>query len=348
MTSSVSVIIPCRNEQGFIAACLESVIGNDYPRQLVEILVVDGASTDGTREIVASIAGRHSGVRMLDNPERTTPAGLNIGVASATGAIVLRMDAHASYDPHYISRCVNGLLTLPAGNVGGIWRIRPRRDALLPWSIVQSLSHRFGIGNALYRLDPGPAPVEVDTVPYFCMRRETLQQVGPFNESLSRGQDMEFSLRVRAAGFRTFLIPDVVSYYYARTALPEFIRHNFINGMWAILPFAYTAAQPVSARHLIPLALVLWVILSLASWAVTPLGRIPLTAALFAYAVATALASIDVAIRRHRLAYVLTMPLVFPALHFSYGLGSLVGVFRLVSMRRQREGRAAAPAAPVR
>ncbi|MFQ5779968.1 MAG: glycosyltransferase, partial [Nitrospiria bacterium] len=140
----VSIIIPCRNERDFIASCLDSILGNDYPFRLIEILVVDGMSTDGTRGIVEAYAQHHTFIRLLDNPKKLTPAALNVGVKNAMGEIIIRMDAHATYDSKYISKCTKALDEYKAGNVGGIWRIIPRGNTLTGKAIVKSLSHRFG------------------------------------------------------------------------------------------------------------------------------------------------------------------------------------------------------------
>src|SRR5207247_9084473 len=97
----VSIIVPCRNEEGYVGKCLESILGSDYPQERLEVLVVDGASDDRTREIVKRYAERHPAIRLLDNPKRVTPAALNIAIGAAQGQIVLRMGAHVAYPPRY-------------------------------------------------------------------------------------------------------------------------------------------------------------------------------------------------------------------------------------------------------
>jgi succinoglycan biosynthesis protein ExoA len=332
-----SIVIPCLNEARFIAACLDSVLANDFPLHSLEVLVVDGMSDDGTRAIVQDYASRYSQIRLLDNPRRITPAALNIGIVQCRGNIVIRMDGHTMYDRQYISKCVRALEQHNADNVGGIWRIRPRGDSIIDRGIVQALSHRFGVGNAYYRFASSAGDVRrVDTVPFFCMRRHTLQRIGPFNEALARGQDMEFSLRLKRANCVTLLVPDIVSDYYARTDLRSFLRHNWTNGAWAIRPFLHSDGTPVSLRHLVPLMFACWLLMSglLAVW--SPLGQWLLLAAGLPYAVIATLAGVQIAFAQRTAMFVVVMPLLFAALHLSYGLGSLRGLLYVVGQLARR------------
>ncbi|HMU30824.1 MAG TPA: glycosyltransferase family 2 protein [Nitrospira sp.] len=351
----VSIIIPCRNERAFIAGCLESVLANDFPKDRLEILVVDGLSDDGTREILDGFSRDHAFLSVLDNPKRVTPAALNLGIKHTRGPIVMRMDAHARYDSHYISRCVDALGKYKVDNVGGIWKTLPRTETLAGWGVVKALSHPFGVGNSHFRLPQGSEPKFVDTVPFFCVRRWVFQELGGFNESLvrgedmefslrlnqpgvfnerlTRGQDMEFSLRLRKAGGRTLLIPDIVSYYYARSDIKSFWCHNWINGVWAILPFAYSNVIPVSLRHLVPLFFVgsLVSTLVLTAWQGT-FGWM-FAGILGAYLLANVVASLHVAWEARQPQYAVLMPIIFAMLHVGYGLGSLWGVVRLLTIR---------------
>lgn len=328
----VSIIIPCRNEVRFIERCLDSVLATDYPKDRLEVLVIDGLSDDGTREILARLAARQPIIRVLDNPKRITPAALNIGVRAARGAIIMRMDAHATYAPNYISECVRALQTTPADNVGGRWVIVPRNEGLLPKAIAHALSHWFGVGGARYRL-PTVEARWVDTVPYFCCSREVFEQVGLFNEALARGQDMEFSLRLRRHGLRTLLLPTVQSYYYARSDLVSYCRHNWTNGVWAVLPFAHAEHMPVAWRHLVPLGFVLGVGGSALLGLRWRLARRLCALQLAAYGAVSCLAAMDVARAEREPRYLVAMPLAFLLLHVPYGLGSLLGVLQLLRDR---------------
>jgi GT2 family glycosyltransferase len=309
---------------------LESIIANDYPEDRLEVLVVDGASEDRTREVVAGYTREHPWVQLLDNPRRVTPAALNVGIRQARGSIVMRMDAHSDYEPAYVSKCVRALQEWSADNVGGAWVIVPRQPTLVGEAIVKALAHAFGIGNARYRGARG-APSWVDTVPYFCCRRALFDEVGFFNEELARGQDMEFSRRLLSGGKRTLLVPEIVSYYHARSDLKSFVKHNWTNGVWAILPFMHSSVVPVSARHLVPLAFVGSVLGSaILAIRLRPF-RALLALVLGSYAAADLTASAHVAWRERKPSYLLVMPWIFGLLHAGYGAGSFWGVIRLLS-----------------
>lgn len=351
----LSIIIPCRNERAFICGCLDSVLKNDFPKEQLEILVVDGMSDDGTREIVMGYAQAYPFLRLVDNEQGITPAALNLGIRLAKSPVVMRMDAHSLYDKFYISRCVEALDKYSADCVGGIWKILPRTKTWFGHGVAQALSHPFGVGNARYRYAEGAEPQWVDTVPYFCMRKwqvneaglfnesltrgedtefhQRLSRVGMFNEKLRRGQDMEFNLRLKRAGGRILLLPSIVSYYYARSDVRSFWRHNCENGVWAILPFAYSDIVPVAGRHLVPLAFVGACLgaLILGLW-IRPF--LWLAAVIFAvYGLVVLAASIQIAWRKRQARYCFVMPVVFGILHTAYGLGSLWGIVRLLGLQ---------------
>lgn len=329
----VSILLPCRNEAEFIEKCLDSVVANDYPKDRLELLVLDGMSNDGTRPIVQQFAARYPFIRLVDNVQKITPAALNIGVKEARGSVVMRMDAHSAYEIRYISKCISALRDLSADNVGGMWETVSRNDTFLGSAIILSLSHRFGIGNAHYRLRDSEGPRVVDTVPFFCLRREMLEKVGPFNEALIRGQDMEYSLRIKKAGGVTVLLPDVVTQYYARSDIRSFMHHNWINGVWAILPFGLSDIVPVSPRHLVPLVFAFAMLCGGCWGTMSDAGLLMLTGVIVPYTLLSAAASAQIAVRRGDPRYFLIMPLIFGGLHLAYGFGSLWGLVLLLLRR---------------
>jgi glycosyltransferase involved in cell wall biosynthesis len=361
---SVSIIIPCRNEEVFISRCLASIVANDYPKPRLEVLVVDGMSEDGTRQIIEEYVEAHPYIRMLENPRGIIPAALNVGIAEAKGDIVMRMDAHAIYASDYIRKCVKALDEYQASNVGGVWKIVPRGTTLLGECICSALSHPLGAGNAHFRLvSHRKEPIWVDTVPFFCCRKEIFQEIGVFNEALVYSEDFEFSLRVRKAreassprspqvrifqdehgdarphesepggkkvGSGNLLVPDIVTQYYARSDFSSFCRHNWRNGVWAILPTLYSPYLPVSWRHIIPLGFVTVILGLVVAALVWERSLWVLGLVLGMYLLACLGAAIQIAWRKRNAMYVLAMPLVFAALHFGYGLGSLWGLASVV------------------
>jgi len=327
----VSVIIPCRNEVRFIAACLDSLLHNGFPLERLEILVVDGLSNDGTREVVQSYSSEFP-VTLVDNPARVTPYALNAGIRRAKGDVIMRVDAHTVCEKGYISGCVTALKQYGADDVGGLWKIRPREDTLIARAIAQVISHPFGVGNVRYRMKAPTSPLKVDTVPFFCCRREIFEKIGLFNEKLTRIQDQEFNERLARAGGKILLVPSVVSYYMVRSDLASFWRQNWADGVWSILAFAHTDVMPVRGRHLIPPIFAATLITSLllaASRLLWPLALVGGGYTLFTFAAATSITREERDIR-----CLLVGPVVFATLHLGRGLGSLWGICCLAARRR--------------
>ncbi len=329
----VSIIIPCRNEAGFISGCLDSVIAQDYPKDRLEVLVVDGMSEDGTRDILAGYAERDPFIRMVENRKKITPCAFNLGITHSRGDVIMIMGMHASYAPDYVSMCVKYLYEYGVDNVGGVMATVPRDGGIIGKAVAQALSHRFGVGNSVFRTG-AKEPVLVDTVFGGCYRKEVFERVGMFNEVLTKHQDIEFNLRLRRSGGRILLAPDIVCYYYARSDVLSFLRHNFNNGQWVVLPMLSSGVVPGTWRHFVPMVFVT----SLASSAALSLF-VPVMAGLFAaisgaYLAAAVYFSCNIVITRKDWRYLPVMPPVFTSLHISYGLGSLYGFARsLVTAR---------------
>jgi len=173
MTPLVTLICPIRNEEKYIESFLQTIFLQDYPKDKIQILLIDGLSTDRTREIINTYCSIYKNVILLDNPNKTVPYALNIGIRNATGDIIIRLDAHAIYPPNYISTLVYYLEKLNADNVGGVWETIPANSGLIPKSIAIALSTPFGVGNATYRVvkETNLEYVEVDTVPFGCYRK---------------------------------------------------------------------------------------------------------------------------------------------------------------------------------
>lgn len=319
----VSVIIPCRNEAGYIAHCLDSILAGDYPREQLEILVADGRSTDGTRELLAGYCARHAAVQLLDNPQGTTPGGLNVAIQASSGAIVVRMDAHVLYPPDYISRLVRGLEESGADNVGGVLQTVAANDTPMAQAIALGMSHRFGVGNAHFRVGATERR-EVDTVPFGCFRREIFSRIGLFDEELIRNQDDEFNFRVITRGGRVVLLPDVSCQYFARRSLGQLARMYYQYGYFKPL-VARKIGRIMTVRQLVPALLVVTLGVSALGAPWLESARTMLAVVVTAYGslvVATALQTA----RTHGLRCATAFAAVIPTLHFSYGIGFLLGI----------------------
>ncbi len=333
--AKVSIVIPCRNEEKFIGKCLDSIVVSNYSKDRLEILVVDGMSEDRTRTTVQSYARKYSFIRLLDNPKQITPSALNIGIANAKSEIIMRMDAHNTYPPNYISELVGWLERTQADNVGGVCVTVPATQTLMAEAIALALSHPFGVGNAYFRIGV-KEPRWVDTVPFGCYRREVFDRIGMFDEELARNQDDEFNLRLLKRGGRILLVPNVVSYYYARDSLYKLWRMYYQYGYFKPL-VARKVGGVLTIRQIIPAVFVLGLLVSgtFAPW--TAYGGWALYALVFAYVVADLGSSICAGFQRG-VRGALAIPVVFPVLHLSYGLGFLKGTldfFILGNKRRE-------------
>jgi cellulose synthase/poly-beta-1,6-N-acetylglucosamine synthase-like glycosyltransferase len=303
---------------------------NDFPKEALEVLVVDGASEDKTREIIGSYIERNPCIRLLDNPDKIQTIATNIALRSASGNIIIRMDAHVEYPPDYISQCVHWLLQSGKDGVGGIIKTVPGASTVFGRAIALALSHPFGVGNTHFRIGV-TTPRLVDTIPFGCYSSSVFKKIGLFNERLNRTDDIEFNLRLRRAGCKLMLVPDIYSWYYARPDLPSLARQQFGNGFWVIYSLKF-AKLPFSTRHLVPLAFVL----SLTAGPLFSLWFKPLASlsflVLIVYTILTSFSSYRACAHDEKR---LIPPLIvtFFVLHLSYGIGSLMGLAKLMFER---------------
>src|SRR5208282_5998150 len=202
----VTVIVPCRNEGPWIGACLQSILDNDYPKDRLEILVVDGMSNDETRKVIDSFAAKCPMLRWICNEKRITPSALNLGIAAAGGSVIVRMDAHVAYPHNYISSLIELLLQTEADNVGGVCQTMPASDSAMAKAVAFGMSHPLGVGNSYFRIG-STKDRWVDTVPFGCYRRDVFDRIGLFDEDLVRDQDEELNLRLIKQGGRIRLSP---------------------------------------------------------------------------------------------------------------------------------------------
>lgn len=324
----VSVIIPCRNEEKFIDQCLRSVISQDYPKEKLEVLAVDGMSDDGTRKIVGEYRKKYPFIKLFDNHEKFIPFAMNIGIRAARGEIIVRMDAHADYAKDYVSRCVVAMEESGADNVGGRVDILPSNNSLMARAIASVLSSFFGAGNAHYKTSLLKKSMEVDTVFCGCYRREVFDKIGLFDERMIRNQDLEFNLRLKRTGGKIILSPKIISYYYSKNSLRGFAGHNFADGFWVIYPLKF-GLKTFSWRHLLPMVFVsgIFSLFLLGFW--HRFFWIALIAGLAFYVLFNLIFSARMAIREKNTAVFLPITAVFFVRHFFYGLGSLWALLKV-------------------
>lgn len=253
----VSVIAPCRNEARFIKNALRSILQGNYPTGRMEILVVDGMSTDDTREIVQKMAAENSRIKLLDNPAQIQAAAMNIAIKEARGEYIVRIDCHSTYASDYISKCIEVSQRTGAENVGGYWITLPSVDTAIAIAIAAATSSRFGVGSSAFRLT-GPEQ-EVDVVPFGTYRKELFDKIGLYNERLVRNEDIELNARIRKAGGRIIISPEIKLNYYNRATYTGLWQQAFNNGLWNPYTIWLVGIGP-SFRHFVPMFFVLGLI----------------------------------------------------------------------------------------
>jgi succinoglycan biosynthesis protein ExoA len=325
----VSVVIPCRNEFWYIRACLDSVFRQELDGIEMEVLVADGMSDDGTREILGELAREYVSLRILDNPGRIVSTGVNRAILAARGEIVVRMDAHSVYAPDYVRSCVKVLHETNADNVGG--PALTRADGYWARAIAHAFHTRFASGGAKFH-DPryeGP----VDTVPYGCWRKTTLERLGLLDETLVRSQDDELNVRLVESGGSVWQSPRIVSWYWPRATLAGLFGQYFQYGFWKVAVIR-KHRRPAAWRNLVPSSCLLVGIALLVCTAAAGLGGSPGWRNAFAacwcalaalYALASLASAFAVASRKGWGLFPV-LPVVFATYHFSYALGFLLAL----------------------
>jgi glycosyltransferase involved in cell wall biosynthesis len=316
MKGLVSVVIPVRNEAASIEATLESIIAQDYPGP-IEIVIADGMSTDGTREILDRLRQEHDNVRYVDSPTGRTPNGLNLAIHASRGDVIVRCDGHAELPPDYVRTAATVMEETGAVNVGGIQHavgLRPMQRA-----IAYAMSSRIGVGDARFHYggEAGPA----DTVYLGVFQREALFSAGLFDETLTRNQDYELNIRLRAAGGTVWFDPRLRVIYRPRPNLRRLARQYFEYGTWK-RRVVRMHPEATRLRQLIPplfvVALLVSMIMLLTPWRV--LGLI--VPGLY---LATLLGATLLQLIRRRDPAALLFPAAVATMHIAWGVGFLAG-----------------------
>jgi len=319
---TVSVIVPCYNEEATIGLLLEAVYAQTYPRAEMEVIIADGLSSDNTRAQIAAFQHTHPDleIRVVDNNTRTIPAGLNRAIEAARGQYILRLDAHSIPYPNYVEKSILALEQGRGDNVGGVWEIRPGGKGWIAETIAAAAAHPFAVGDALYR--HGTRAAEVDTVPFGAYRKTLIEKIGNYDENLLTNEDYEFNTRIRQAGGRLWLDPEIRSVYFARSTLRALAQQYWRYGFWKwrmLRRYPKTLRWRQALPPLFVLGLPTGILLAL----LFPILWYLVGVVIALYFSVLLFAGLQTAVRLRRAVMVPGLLLAIPLMHFAWGGGFL-------------------------
>ncbi|MDR1757879.1 MAG: glycosyltransferase family 2 protein [Bacteroidales bacterium] len=330
----ISVICPVYNEEKYIANCIESVLRQDYPTKHVEVFFVDGGSTDRTREIIMLYQEQFPYLQLMDNPNKTSPYAMNLGIRLARGEYIVRLDGHSVYPENYFSQLIHYAIELQADNVGGEIITLPASDTVKCKAIAIALSHRFGVGNSMFRVGTTKI-IRTDTVPFGCYKKDIFAKIGLYDEELTRNQDDELNARLIKHGGKIFLVPNLGILYTVRDTLRKMCKMYYQYGLFKPL-VNKKIKRFVSVRQFVPAlflcGLLAGAILSCFFYPVFLL-YVAIIALYFLTGICIGIQQIK---SREEIGFVMVLPATFFLIHVSYGWGFLVGLYKILTRSKFR------------
>lgn len=324
----LSVIVPIYNEEKYISKCIDSILEQDYPKNDLEVVLVDGMSTDKTREIVAEYTAKYPFIRLIDNPKKIVPYAMNSGIKASKGDIIIRLDGHVEYPNNYFSALVKNLKALDADNVGALCETLPCGPSAKELAIAEALSSSFGMGNSYFRIGCNEVR-QVDTVPFGCFKREVFDKVGLYDNELIRNQDDELNGRIIKSGGKIYLIPSIVTKYFARDKIGKVKKMFYQYGLYKPLVNKKLGA-PATIRQFFPLVFVLGLIfgamLSCISWIIA----VMYLSVMVLYLLLACYFTFKSVKKTGKISLFLYQPLTYLVVHVSYGWGYLVGIYKIL------------------
>ncbi|HTX78492.1 MAG TPA: glycosyltransferase [Longilinea sp.] len=321
----VSIIVPCYNEEKTIRLLLDALWAQSYSRGEMEVIIADGMSTDGTRKVIAAFQQKFPDLKMrvVDNPKRNIPSGLNVALAAAEGEYVIRLDAHSIPDKEYVARSVNDLEAGLGDNVGGVWDIQPGGNGWAARSIAAAATSPVGTGNASYRYATKAGIV--DTVPFGAFRRTYLNQIDGWDERLLSNEDYELNMRIKKMGGKVWLDPAIRCVYFTRTTFSALARQYWRYGYWKAQMLKRYPSTALWRQFLPPLLVAsLFFFLALSIWLI--LARWVLLLEVFLYFMALLGIGMNSAIKKHDSALIIGVPGAVATMHLVWGAGLLYGL----------------------
>ena len=330
----VSLIVPCYNEELTIGLLLDAILRQTYPVEDIQVIIADGQSTDGTRDVIErfSQANPSLNIQIVENPNRIIPSGLNAALDHAQGEVIIRLDAHSIPHPDYVEKCLEVIEKTNAANVGGVWEIKPATDKWAARAIACAASNPLGAGDARYRF--GGTAGEVETVPFGAFQKVWMERVGRFDETLLTNEDYEYNYRIRQSGGSIWYDPSIRSIYFARRDFFSLVKQYFRYGYWKAVMLSRNPAS-LRWRQALPVLFVFGIIILglLSIWSMW--ARLLFSGYLGLYLVITLLTGIVEAVRNKDIGLVLGFPLALWTMHLSWGFAFIWAILSRVIWRRR-------------
>lgn len=330
----VSICIVAYNEQEYLPRILADICKQEYPHELMELVLVNSMSTDKTLEYIKHFEQEHKSefysIQILENPKRILAAGWNVALENYSGDVIVRIDAHASIPSDFI--CLNVECIETGEKVSG-----GKRPNIIEgknvWKemLLTAESSMFGSSIAPYRRNSSKQYVK--SVFHGMYSRKVFEQVGMFNEELGRTEDNEIHYRIRKAGYKICYSPTITSYQYARPTLTKMIRQKYSNGYW-IGRTLKLCPQCLNWYHFVP---VLFVLASMATFISAKLGVPQFLYILWGgYGAFCVLITFLETLKVRKLGFNFALPIIFLLLHASYGIGTILGILSIVKQKCNR------------
>jgi len=331
---TVSICIPCYNEANTIRKLLEALYRQTYPRKKTEVIIADGMSEDSTRQIIQGFQAEYPemAIRVIDNPKRIIPAALNTAIRAAKGEYIVRLDAHSVPHPEYVARSIAGLEHHLGNNVGGVWKIVPSKDTWMANSIAAAASHPLGVGDAKYRYADSPGVS--DTVPFGAFRKDYILSLGGYDESLLTNEDYELNTRIRQAGGKLWLDPNIQVQYYSRPNLRTLAQQYTRYGYWKVKMLQRYPESLRWRQALPPLFVLGLLVLAIAAiW--LPVASWLLLAVMLLYISTLVISGLDAVMESRKYSMLLGVPMAIAVMHFSWGSAFIWSLLENVLLKRK-------------
>jgi len=324
---SVSILIPCRNEEKYILKCVTSILNQNYSGE-VEVLVIDGMSDDGTVAIIKDLSAANNNVRLIENIKKTTPQAMNIGLNAAKCDLIIRIDAHAVALPNFIENNVRSIFESDDIMCAG-GRIINVYENKISHAIGMAMSSVFGVGNATFRV--GGEKKFVDTLAFGIYKKEVFEKIGTFDEDLIRNQDDELNFRLTKNGYKILYNPEIQSEYYVRGSIKKLYKQYYQYGYWKV--YVNRKHKTITTlRQMVPLFFVLGLLLGVLISLLVPVFWFVFSLGVGMYIMMALFFAFKANDKRTG---VLKVATIFPVLHFSYGFGYLIGIIHFLVLGKK-------------